>query len=61
MTMHIIPATNWLTHLAGAIEDSSPGDEIIVGSDSEQQVGISAAARMGKTGLTFTVQPRTID
>lgn len=57
----IIPASNWTTHLADAIESSSPGDEIVVGSGSEKQLGISAAARMSKAGLTFTVQPRTVD
>ncbi len=55
---HTIPKTNWHTHLADTIRDASPGDVIVVHTETMMELATRAAHRMKGTfhGLTFEIE-----
>lgn len=60
MTTHTIPPSNWLTHLADAIEQAAEGDTIIVPSDDARELALRAIERM-RPGAAITVEVRARD
>jgi hypothetical protein len=49
-----IPAVNWADELSSALRSAAPGDVVIVRTERMLQLAESAAARMGKEGVTLT-------
>jgi hypothetical protein len=52
---HKIPDGDWTVHLANAIRRAEPGDTIVVQTAVRKQLALSAANRLGKTGIEFLV------
>jgi len=59
---HTIPAKNWTRALADSINNSQPGDSIIVATESQKQMGENAKQRIcPNKSLSFEVKVEKIE